>query len=444
MINISGNIVDSPILKTDTITSDNTTITLEKPLSSSTEINLTAPSINLNGNVEIIGNINHNGSDIFTEIQTEIQTQIGNTSLKKILTQNITMQVGVGKQFTNLHQALVEANKYSVGYQNSNPTIQYRITIQIADDPYDVSILGNINDLYLPHVDIVCLGTMAIPILYSGDYGKFINCTFGSIDMSFAGGDSLSSLLTFVNCKIDSLELSLPESKLYIYNTNINTLHAPSLRTYLYSCTVYNCTGIEPILISTSNININGSVSTPSSFRIESSVVRIMGSSILTDSPNMITNSNVYIKASTISSSSGLLVLYSSNVYFLDGALSGKSTIIEAHRNSNVISDFCLLTNSYGNASAIKSYTGSKITIVTTTNKFILKPPTSTSAYVLCCNNAEIILTCTSNLIISNNGSDESIFVEDGGKISLVNVTGTTNIPVNTLTANGIIFSNSN
>lgn len=433
MINISGNTVDSPILKTDTITSDSSTIVLEKELSSSTEINLTAPSINLNGNVEIIGNINHNGSDIFTEIQT----QIDSNSLKKILTQNITMEVGVDKEFINLHQALVEANKYSVGYQNSNPTIQCRITIQIADGE-NVYDLGTIKDLYLPHVDIISV--------VAGSYGTFRNCTFGSINMSFVGEDcSGNTSLTLVNCKIDSLSLSCIKTgdKLFLYNTNINTLHAPSLRTSMYSCTVYNCTGIEPVLISTSNININSSVSTPSLFRIESSVVRIIGGSILTDGTNRITNSNVYISGCTISSSSGLLALYSSNVRFSGGTLSGKSTIIEAYRNSNVsISDLCLLTNSNGNASAIKSHTGSKITIVTTTDKFILKPPTGISAYGLYCDNAEIILRCTSNLIISNNGSDESIRVENGGKISLVNVTGTTNIPVNTLNANGIIFSN--
>lgn len=444
MINISGNTVDSPILKIDTLTSDSSTIVLEKELSSSTEIKLTAPSINLDGNVDLIGNINHNGSDIFTEIQNQIDNTITTTNLKKILTQNITMQVGAGKQFTHLEYALEEASNYSVGYEHFNTYNQYRITIPI-DNGYNSDIWGAMKGLYLPHVDIVCLGIISAPNVGI----TFEGCTFGSINLSFMGGNA--AFLTFEDCKISSLTLSstAPGDKLYLHNTNIHTLHIPNLETRMYSSTVYTCTGKFPEVIHMSNIKIENSSSTINSFTIESSIVRIEDSSVSTTKANpipvnIIRDSNISFYNSTIvSASSSALNLYSSNVDFVGGAITGNSTMIRAHKNSNIsISGECSLTSLYGYSNTISSYTGSKVTIEANSSLFNQAEMTGLSEYGLYCDNAEIILKSSDSLAILNSYMNEAISVRNGGKISLVNVTGTKNIAVNTLTANGIIFSN--
>ncbi len=402
MITISGDTIKSPSIKINTITSDSSSIKIDKELLCSDitdgeEITLTADTIN------IVGEIKRNGSSYTDEI-----LDLGLTNAKKVLTTNLSWTVDSTSaesdtNFLTIEDAILESAKYV-------NTSTYTITITISQNTtIEQTIVQNID---LKHVRI--LGTLvlntAMATYNAGHRPVFVfnNCSLPYMNVTITDNDQYSSLDYWITDSKGSIgETNGADVVLFnsdiTFVSDIGYFYCVNSKVYISS---YDIDG-EIIVMNNSSVYIYNSTigeATSSDIRVEESTLRIEDSTIATTYIE-ITSGTVFIK--------GTLTMKELKIF---------DSTVNIDLNSLIITNPDIVIYAYRSNLTVK-----------------------TSSYT--CTNTQHLYAQASNVFVSglgaiSNGSwTYDIEVLRGSIVSLYNTTPTApSIALKTVTSNGIII----
>lgn len=402
MITISGDTIKSPSMATNTITSDNYLIAINKKLLCSDiiaeeEMTLTANTINIEGEIK------RNGSSYTDEILA-----LGLTNTKKVLTSNLNWTVDSTSaesdtNFLTVEDAILESAKYV-------NTSTYTITITISQNTTIEQI--RIQNIDLKHVRI--LGTLvlntAMPAYPAGECPVFVfnNCSLPYINVTITDNGSYSSLDYWITDSKGSIgETNGADVVLFnsdiTFVSNIGYFYCSNSKVHMSN---YSIDG-EIIVMNNSSVYIYGSTigaTTARNIKVEKSTLRIIDSTI--------TTTNIRIADCTA---------------FIKGTLTMKELKVF---DSTVNIELSSLTIT--NPDIVMYAYRSNLTV-------------KTASYT--CINTQHLYTQASNVFIiglgaiSNGGWAYDIQASRGSIVSLYNTTPTSpNIALNTVTSNGIII----